>query len=118
MYERTRFGGIDITVTSLPVGFVPKLVSPCFHRPCPSSSRPISTSSRDGAGKVVSFRQVFDLGEYINIGEPDFEQQDTYESNYASKDLKLKLMSLMIIPNHCSKDSAGKVGPHYQSCKS
>ena len=79
---------------------------------------PLSTSFRDGAGKVFSFGQECDLVQSIKIGEPDFEQLHTYESNYASKDFKLNYLSLKIIPHLCSKDSVGKVGPHYQSCKS
>ena len=49
---RGSVSGIGITVTPPPMGFVPKLDSHSFHQPCWSSHSPISTWSRDGAGKV------------------------------------------------------------------
>ena len=51
MWEAS-FVGTGITVTSPPVGFVPKLLFPCFHRPCWSSNSPLPTWSRHGMGKV------------------------------------------------------------------
>ena len=54
MWEAS-FVGTGITVTSPPVGFVPKFLSPCFHRPCWSSNSPLRTWSGDDAGKVFHF---------------------------------------------------------------
>ena len=45
----------------------------------------------------------------IKIGEPDFKQLRTFESNCASNDSKLMYMSLMIIRHLSSEDSAGKL---------
>ena len=54
MWEAS-FVGTAITVTSPPVGFVPKLLSPCFHRPCCSSNSPLRTWPSYAAGKVFRF---------------------------------------------------------------
>ena len=54
MWEAS-FVGTGITVTTPPVGIVPKLLSPYFDRPCWFSNSPLRTGSRDGAGKVFRF---------------------------------------------------------------
>ena len=59
--ERPHFCGTRITVKTPQVGFVPKLFSPCFHWPFWSSNTRLSTSCRDGAGKVFSFEPECDL---------------------------------------------------------
>ena len=50
---RGLVSGIGITVTTPSMGFVSKHDLHSFHRPCWSSNSPISSWSRDGAGKVI-----------------------------------------------------------------
>ena len=64
------FRGIGITVTTPPMGFVPKLDSHSFHRPCWSSNSPISSWYRDGGGKVFSSRPECDLGNPSKFVDP------------------------------------------------
>ena len=64
--------GIGITVTTPPMGFVPKLDSHSFHRPCWSSNSPISSWSRDGGGKVFSSGPECDLGNPSKFVDPIF----------------------------------------------
>ena len=67
---RGLVSGIGITVTTPPMGFVPKLDSHSFHRPCWSSNSPISSWSRDGGGKVFSSRPECDLGNPSKFVDP------------------------------------------------
>ena len=54
----------------------------------------------------------------FEIGEHDFGQLPTFESNYAPNDSKLKNRSLINIQHIYSKDSASKVCPNSRSYES
>ena len=54
----------------------------------------------------------------FEIGEHDFGQLPTFESNYAPNDSKLKNRSLINIQHLYSKDSASKVCPNSRSYES
>ena len=117
-WERPNFGGTGITIITVAVGFVPKLVYPCLHWPCWNSNRPLSTWSGDGVGNSLQIGPTCDLVQSFEIGGPDFVQLRTFESNCVPNASKLKYMSLTIIPHLCSKDSPGKVGRNSRSCES
>ena len=54
----------------------------------------------------------------FEIGEHDFGQLPTFESNYPPNNYKLQNMSLIIIQQLYSKDSASKVCSNSLSCES